>query len=118
MYSFLPLIAHAQAATANTPTIKLIIYRLSYYVINPIIKVRFAIALLYFMWGVVDYIRDKNSGRIWDSSAFEKEKDGGGLKTRGGDKIVYGLFGLLIMTSAFAIAEVIRDIVGSTIPLQ
>lgn len=114
----LPLIAHAQTATANTPTIKLIIYRLSYYVLNPVIKLGFVIALLYFMWGVVDYIRDKNSGRIWDSSAFEKESEGGGLKTRGGDKIVYGLFGLLIMTSAFAIANVIKGIVGSNIPIQ
>lgn len=119
MYSFfIPLIASAQTATANTPTIKVIIARLSFYVLNPVIKLGFVIALLYFMWGVVDYIRDRNSGRVWDSSAFEKEKDGGGMKTRGGDRIVYGLFGLLIMTSAFAIAELIRDFTGSTIPIQ
>ncbi len=117
MYSWFPLIATAQS-TATTPTIKLIIYRLSYYVLNPLIKVGFVIALLYFMWGVLDYIRDKNSGHLWDSSAFEKESEGGGMKTRGGDRIVYGLFGLFIMASAFGIATVIRNIIGSTVPLQ
>ena len=113
----LPLIAFAQA-TNTTPTIKLVIYRLSYYVLNPLIKLGFVIALLYFMWGVVDYIRDRNSGHLWDSSMFEKESDGGGIKTRGGDRIMYGLLGLFIMSSAFAIAEVIKNIIGSNIPLQ
>ncbi len=118
MYSFfLPLITHAQSA-ANTPTIKLVIYRLSYYIINPLIKLGFVIALLYFMWGVVDYIRDRNSGHIWDSSVFDKEADGGGRKSAGGDRIIYGLFGLLIMTSAFAIAELVRNIIGSTVPIN
>ncbi len=117
MYSWLPLIASAQS-NANTPTIKLIIYRLSYYVLNPIIKLGFVIALLYFMWGVVDYVHDRNSGHLWDSSIFDKEADGGGRKSAGGDRIMYGLFGLFIMASAFGIATVIRNIVGSTVPIQ
>lgn len=117
MFSWLPLIASAQT-TANTPAVKTIIYRLSYYVLNPLIKLGFVIALLYFMWGVVDYIRDRNSGYLWNTSIFDKEADGGARKSAGGDRILYGLLGLFIMTSAFGIATLIRNIVGSTIPIQ
>jgi hypothetical protein len=117
MSLWLPLIANAQAA-ANTPTIKLILYRLSYYVLNPVIKLGFVIALLVFMWGVVDYIRDRNSGHLWNSSIFDKEADGGARTSAGGDRIMYGLLGLFIMASAFGIATLIRNIVGSTIPIQ
>lgn len=118
MYSWFPLIASAQV-TANTPTIKLIIYRLSYYVLNPLIKLGFVVAFLYFMWGIVDYIKDKNAGRIWESTSFFDSGDNKGkLQTHGADRITYGLLGLFIMASAFGIVNLIKGIVGSNIPIQ
>jgi hypothetical protein len=118
MFSWFPLIAHAQVV-ANTPTIKVIMYRLAYYVFNPLIKLGFVIAFLYFMWGIVDYIRDKNAGRIWESTSFFDTGDKKGkMETRGADRIMYGLLGLFIMASAFGIANLIKGLVGSTIPIQ
>ena len=44
---FLPLVAHAQN---TSPTIKQLVYRVSYYVLNPLIKVGFVVAAVYFVW--------------------------------------------------------------------
>ncbi len=118
MYSWLPLIASAQV-TANTPTIKLIVYRLSYYVLNPLIKLGFVVAILYFIWGIIDYIKDKNAGRIWETdSFFDYGEKKGKREVHGADRIIYGLFGLFIMASAFGIVNLIKNIIGSNVPIQ
>ena len=106
MFSWIPLIALAQQS-GTSPTIKQIMYKLSYYVINPLIQVGFVVALVVFIWGVVEYVRDKDGGVVM-----------GRRNQRGGDgasHIIWGLVGLLIMVSAFAIMSTLKNLIGSNI---
>lgn len=112
MYFLASLLTPLVAFAAGTnPTIKQLVYRVSYYVLNPLIKVGFVIALGYFMWGVIEYLYDRNAGHVTDSSAV------GGKGGAGADHIMYGLFGLFIMASAFGIMHLLRDLTGSTIAI-
>lgn len=99
-----PLIAHAQATPSGFKTL---MFRVNDYVLNPLIKLGFAIAILVFMWGVVQYIRDRNSGFVFDK---DNKKSGNGAST-----IVWGLVGLFIMVSAFGIMRMIATLIGSDI---
>lgn len=104
---FIPNIVHADGITLS---VKTIMYRISYNILNPLIQVGFAVALLYFVWTIVQYIRERNSGYVFD----KKEKEWGG--SNGIGQILWGLFGLFIMTSAFVIMQIIAKWIGSTIP--
>jgi hypothetical protein len=106
---FTPSVAFAQGAATN-PTVKQLVYKVSYYVLNPLIKIGFVIALLYFMWGVVQYIYDRNSGHVADATIV-----GGKGAGAGADHIIYGLFGLFIMVSAFGLLQLVKSLTGSTI---
>lgn len=98
-------------STATNPTIKELVYRISYYILNPLIKIGFVAALVYFFWGVIEYLYDRNSGRVVDTTAV------GGKGGKGADQIVYGLFGLFAMASAFGIMHLMKSLTGSTIPI-
>lgn len=109
MFAWLyPTIAQAAGGSIS---IKLLVYRVSYYILNPLIKAGFVVAFVYFMWGVAEYISERSTGRIWDSSAFDSKAKA----VKPSDKIIYGLFGLFIMVSAIGILRFIHDAVGSTI---
>ncbi len=101
-----PLIAHAQGSASG---FKLLVYRISDYILNPLIKLGFVVALVIFLWGVVDYIRDKNSGFIFDKDG---KKSGDGAS-----RIVWGLIGLFVMVSAYGILNMIKGLLGSDVPL-
>lgn len=60
-------------------------------IVNPVIYLMFAVALLIFIWGVAEFIRGSN-----DSSSQSKGKN----------HILWGLIGMAIMVSAFAIIRV------------
>lgn len=108
-YWILPHITYAADAGYS---VKTLIYRISDYILNPIIKIGFVVAVLYFMWGLVEYIMDRNSGHIWQTSVFDKDNK---MTTRGADKIIWGLVGLFIMVSAFGIMNLLAGLVGSNI---
>jgi hypothetical protein len=116
MFSLVSLIIPniAFAAGEITLSVKDIMYRISYYVINPVIQVGFAISLLYFVWTIIMYIKNKNSGRVFTEGV------GGAAGKWGGQNgiidILWGLFGLFIMTSAFVIMQIIAKLIGSDIP--
>lgn len=101
---FIPVLAHAQESDL---TVKEIIYRISFNIVNPLIQVGFAIAVLYLVWTIIMYIRERNSGYIFD----KKEKEWGG--SNGINQILWGLFGLFIMTSAFALMRILAQWVGA-----
>lgn len=65
--------------------------------VNPLIYVLFAIAAVYFLWGVVEFIAkaDSEEGR-----------------TQGKDRIIWGLVGLVIMVSVFGIINIIQEFFG------
>ncbi len=70
-----------------------IISRINTYVINPIILLLFGIALLFFFYGLIEYLLKSKT----DTSIIKK----------GTNHILFGIFGMFIMVSVFAILRVI-----------
>lgn len=66
-------------------------------ILNPLIKLVFAIALLYFFFGIFQFIRSETS----DSN-----------RKKGQQKILYGLVGMFIMVSAYGIIHFILQTFG------
>ncbi len=77
-------------------TIEQFIGKLATIVVNPLIKLLFAAALIVFLWGIFGYIKDANN-----SEARETGKN----------HIIWGLVGMLIMVSVFSIIEIALDAV-------
>lgn len=86
---------------AEPLSIKQLMFRISYYLINPLIVVGFVVALLYFIWGMIAFLRNR------DVNAAAGQE--------GRDHMLYGIIGLVIMVSAFAIMRLIAETVGSGI---
>jgi ABC-type phosphate transport system permease subunit len=95
MNLFFPSIAHAEELLS----IKQLMFRISYYIINPLIVLGFVVALVVFIWGIIDFLRDRNHSP-------EKSNDGK-------QHMLYGTIGMIIMISAFAIMKVLANIVGA-----
>lgn len=66
-------------------------------IVNPLIALLFALAVLYFVWGVFNYIRGE---------------DNGGDRKVGTQHIMYGVIGLVIMISAYAIVQTVARTFG------
>ena len=66
-------------------------------IINPFIKLLVALALIMFLWGVVEFVARSN-----DDTAREKGKK----------HIVWGIIGLFIMLSAFGILNLICNTIN------
>ena len=73
------------------------LYKVNNLILNPIIKLVFAVAFLIFFFGIFQFIR-KETG--------DKERE------QGKRKIVYGLLGMFIMFSAYGIINLIIDTFG------
>jgi preprotein translocase subunit SecG len=86
------LIQIAQASGLDT-----FLQRINYYIVNPLIRILFALAVIYFIYGIVQYILNR-------SNAEEKE--------RGRKHIMWGLIGLFIMTSVFFILRILVSTFG------
>jgi hypothetical protein len=71
--------------------------KINQFVLNPIIRLAFAIALIVFFWGIVQFINSETA----DSKRDEGKK-----------KIFYGLFGMFIMFSAFGLIKLILNSFG------
>ena len=78
-----------------------IISKINQLIINPIIILAFAVALLVFFWGLVQFIMSE--------TADAKRKDGS-------KKIIYGLLGMFVMISAYGIIRLILDTFGILAP--
>jgi hypothetical protein len=61
-------------------------------IINPIITLMMAVAVIFFLWGVFDFVRNA------DSSDKRKE---------GGTHMLWGAIGLFIMVTAYGILNLI-----------
>jgi hypothetical protein len=66
-------------------------------VVNPLINLMFAAAVVYFVWGVFNYI---------------KGEDNGGDRSTGTKHIMWGIIGLFIMVSAYAIVQIVARTFG------
>lgn len=68
--------------------------KINEHILNPIITLAFAIALLVFFWGIFQFVA---------SETGDKERE------KGKSKILYGIIGLFVMLSAVGIIGVILD---------
>ncbi len=66
-------------------------------ILNPLISLAFAIALLVFVFGIVEFIRSETS---------DKNREAGKKK------ILYGLLGMFIMFSAYGLIHLILGTFG------
>ncbi len=63
-------------------------------IVNPLIILLFAVALVIFLWGVFEFIKSSDS------------EDG---RKKGTQHIIWGLVGLAIMVSALSIIDVVYE---------
>jgi hypothetical protein len=74
-------------------TVDQFILKVATAIINPIIQLMFAFAIVVFLWGIVDYIRGAGSA---DS------------REQGTRHIIWGLVGLFIMVGVFGILNLFK----------
>jgi uncharacterized membrane protein len=75
-------------------TVDQFILNLANVILNPLIRLMFAVALVVFLWGIVEYIRGAGSS---DS------------REQGTRHIIWGLVGLFIMVSVYGIIELFKN---------
>ncbi len=93
----LPYIAFA--ATDNPLSIKELMFRISYFILNPLIILGFTLAVLYFLWGMIQFLQNR-------TMSPEKSNEGK-------NHMFYGVIGMVIMVSAFAIMRAMAGIIGA-----
>lgn len=79
-----------EGATGNATDASSFVIQLAKIILNPTITLMFAIALLFFVWGLVEYIK----------GADEPSK-----RSEGAKHMFWGIIGFFIMFSAYAILE-------------
>lgn len=65
--------------------------------VNPLIYVLFGVAVLYFLWGVYKFVENSEEP---------------GARSEGAQHILWGIIGIAIMMSAFAILRMTLDSIG------
>lgn len=68
-------------------------------ILNPLITLLFVIALVIFLWGIVQFINSETAD---------------GKREEGKRKIIYGVIGMFIMFSAYGIIHLILNTFGIT----
>jgi hypothetical protein len=76
-----------------------VVQRLFELVINPVITLLFAAAVLYFVYGVFKFIKDKASGESADIA-------------QGANHVLWSTIGLFIMISVWGIIALLRSTIG------
>jgi uncharacterized membrane protein len=66
-------------------------------IINPIIQVLFAVALVVFLWGVFEFIKGSDSEEA---------------RKKGTQHIFWGIIGMVIMVSVFGIIRILLNTFG------
>jgi hypothetical protein len=66
-------------------------------IVNPIITLMVGVAVLYFLWGVFEFVRNAESSEA---------------RKKGGMHILFGALGLFIMASAYGILNLILGTIG------
>ena len=79
-------------------TVKSLYFGINKYIINPVIIVMFAVATLVFVYGLVEFIANKDSE--------DKQKEGK-------KHMLWGVVGLAVMAGAVGIKDVIVSLLGS-----
>ncbi|MSR71012.1 hypothetical protein EXS62_03155 [Candidatus Kaiserbacteria bacterium] len=77
---------------------------LAQYVINPLLLLLFAIGMLVFVYGTVEFM-----------AGLSELND---KKEEGKKHMLWGLVGMFVMAAAYAIVKLIANTVGTNIPLR
>ena len=93
----------ASAHSAFAIDLDTLITRSETYIINPVIVFLVTLALLTFIWGVIQFIRSQSGGE--EKSIAD-----------GKQHIIWGLAGLMIMLSVYGIMHLIINTFGITGP--
>lgn len=100
MVKYLPLLFLPTVALAATvpPAVLSLVGKISTNILNPIIAILFALAFVYFVWGVAKY--------IWSP---DNEK----ARTDGQQAMLWGVIGMFIMVSVFGIMRFLISSIGA-----
>ena len=71
-------------------------------IFNPLLALLFAIGLVIFLYGLVEF--------LWNLSQGSHDAD------KGKQHMLWGLVGMFVMSSAFAIVRLLASIVGKQLP--
>jgi len=74
-----------------------ILERINAYIINPFILLLFTIAIVVFLWGIVEFIASD---------------EGGDARERGKQNLVWGIVGLFVMVGVYGIIKLILNTMG------
>ena len=85
------------ATTAYAANLDQVLLKINFYIINPLIRILFALAFLIFVWGIIQYVL---------------QRDSVDAKGQGRQHMIWGLVGLAIMTSVFFIVRIITTTLG------
>jgi hypothetical protein len=91
------MIPIAYAASAGTAAAQSLVAKLQAVILNPLIILLTAIALLVFLWGAFQYVYQASSGEA---------------REEGRRHMLYGIIGMLIMLSAYAIISIAAGTFG------
>jgi len=90
------LIQKAYAADLP-PETKLLLGRILYNIVNPLITLALGVAIVVFLWGVFQFVR---------KASDPKEREKGGMH------ILFGVLGIFIMIGAYGILNLILGTIG------
>ncbi len=94
---FVPLVAYA----AENPAVTAVLQKVNQSIINPLIGFLFALALVFFLWGVAEFI-------------FEADSEAG--RDKGKKHMIWGVIGMVLMFGAFTIIRIIANTIGAPPP--
>lgn len=89
------------AYAAENPAVRAVVQRINEFIINPIIGFLFALAFIFFLWGVAQFFIQADS-----ESAREQGKR----------HMLWGILGMFVMFAAFAIIRIIANTIGVEAP--
>jgi len=91
--------ANAESITLNGTAIgtKRLLQNILTNIVNPIITLMVGVAVIYFLWGVFDFVRNADSPE-------ERKK--------GGMHMLFGAIGLFIMSTAYGVLNIILGTIG------
>ncbi len=93
----LNLIKTAYAQSTLPDSTLALINRILENIVNPLITLMMAVAIIFFLWGVFEFVRNADSSE-------ERKK--------GGTHILFGIIGLFIMITAYGILNLILGTIG------
>jgi hypothetical protein len=97
LYLFFPIVAGAQTPPIP-PSVKAFVGKISTEILNPLIALMFAVALMYFFYGIAAYIWNPDN-----EDAREKGRIG----------MLWGIVGMFVMVSVFGIMWFIIRSIGA-----